>query len=153
MYGIQFHTNLQITSVSLVLVLIITTYYRTTVKYTVLYSNESIIIRDVVFQTDLSDLQEDEEVEHGERGEGDDVHEDQVHPGDIDRDVQRVHPQISDHEHGALLAVLGDEHLVPLDLQEAGDVVHEGEGHEGGRGHLGPALGAHRARLQGPADH
>ena len=38
-----------------------------------------------------TDLQEDEHVKDGQRGEGHDVHEDQVHPGHVDADVDGVH--------------------------------------------------------------
>ena len=37
--------------------------------------------------THLSYLEEDEEVQYGQRGEGDDVHEHQVHPGNVHGDV------------------------------------------------------------------
>ncbi len=40
--------------------------------------------------THLSYLQEDEEVEDCEGGEGDDVHEHQVHPGNVDGDVAGI---------------------------------------------------------------
>ena len=43
------------------------------------------------------DGEKDEQVEDGERAEGDDVDEDEVHPVDVDADVDRVGAQIRRH--------------------------------------------------------
>ena len=56
------------------------------------------------------DGQEDEEVEDGERAEGDDVDEDEVHPVDVDADVDGVGAQRRRHrpQHRPVLAQLVD---------------------------------------------
>ena len=46
------------------------------------------------------DVQEHEHVQHGEPGEGDGVHEDQVGPGDVHADVDGVASHRSRHDVG-----------------------------------------------------
>ena len=55
------------------------------------------------------DGQKDEEIEHGERGERDDVYEDEVHPRDVDADVDGVHAQRSGALDGFVLSKLNQE--------------------------------------------
>ena len=50
----------------------------------------------------------DEEVESCEAGEGNDVHDDEVEPGDVDADVGRVVPQRRRHHDRHVVAVLHD---------------------------------------------
>ena len=55
------------------------------------------------------DGQKDEEIEHGERGERDDVYEDEVHPRDVDADVDGVRAQRSGACDGFVLSKLNQE--------------------------------------------
>ena len=65
------------------------------------------------------DGEKDEQVEDGERAEGDDVDEDEVHPVDVDADVDGVGAQIRRHrpQHRLVLAEL-------VHSQELGAVHH-----------------------------
>jgi len=99
------------------------------------------------FFSHLSDLQEDEQVEHGQREKGREVHEDEVHPGDVNHDVVRILAQIRDLKMGAFFARGFVEFRLPAELKEPGRVVHGREDQAEGHGRLGPTIGAN-----GPVD-
>ena len=61
-------------------------------------------------QCRFPDGQKDEEIEDGERGEGDDVHEYEVHPRDVDADVDGVLAQLRRRLDGLVLSKLLQEH-------------------------------------------
>ena len=82
------------------------------------------------------DIEEHQHVEHGQTGEGQRVHEDQIHPGDVDADVDRVLP----HGRGHDVRLARDLVHVPRDLEEAGQVVADGEAEDHQDGHFGAAV-------------
>ena len=92
------------------------------------------------------DLEVDEEVEGGERDEGDDVHEDEVESVDVDADVDLVVAQPGGHGERRVLAV--DDVRDPRDLPEPGQVVQRGEGDDGGHVGAGAPVRADGARPQ-----
>ena len=97
------------------------------------------------------DVEEHEEVEDGESSEGQHVHEDQVHPGDVDADVGRVLTQVGHHDLGSVaggqVGLAGPVGVgfgpdLPRDLEEPRDVVEDGEDDGAGNPDLGLAVGA-----------
>ena len=69
----------------------------------------------------------DEQVESCEASEGNDVHDDEVEPGDVDADVRRIIPQCRRHHGRHVCADVGVVARVPRHLPEPRDVVEEGE--------------------------
>ena len=66
------------------------------------------------------DLQEDPQVEHGQDGEGHEVHEGHVHPVYVDGYVGGVGAEVGDGEHGAVGVELLDVPLGQGEFEETG---------------------------------
>jgi len=96
------------------------------------------------------DLVVDQQVEGCQAEEGDEVHDDQVEPGDVDADVGRVlshgsHDDVGDVEPAVVL-------VLRFHLPEPGQVVEKGEDGQSDDQAPGLAEGAQRPRLEGQAD-
>ena len=94
----------------------------------------------------------DEQVESCEASEGNDVHDDEVEPGDVDADVGRVVPQRRRHHDRHVGTDVGVEAGVPGHLPEAWNVVEEGEDAEHDDVEARTAEGADGPGLQRQAD-
>jgi len=75
-------------------------------------------------------------VEHGQRPEWYEVHDEQVHPMYVDGYVVTVIAQVAGVHLVHVLVVTGVHALLDAHLQESGDVVEDGE-RDGGH-HVGP---------------